>query len=77
LAGAVSIPFSELVDPTTKTLKPAEELRKLFVEKGIDTSNKTDKILMCGTGVTAVVVNSALELAGVEGKRRVYDGSWT
>ena len=32
---------------------------------------------MCGTGVTAAVLGSALELAGIEGARRVYDGSWT
>lgn len=32
---------------------------------------------MCGTGVTACVVESALELAGIPGKRKVYDGSWT
>ena len=75
--GAISIPFSELVDPTTKALKTAAELQTLFLEKGVDTSSKTEKILMCGTGVTAVVVDAALELAGIEGKRRVYDGSWT
>lgn len=32
---------------------------------------------MCGTGVTACVVDAALELAGIQGKRKVYDGSWT
>jgi thiosulfate/3-mercaptopyruvate sulfurtransferase len=77
LIGAVSIPFSELIDPTTKVLKSTHDLRQLFLEKGIDSSPKSEKILMCGTGVTAVVVNSALELAGIEGKLRVYDGSWT
>lgn len=77
IPGSISIPFSELVDPTTKTLKSAEKLQKLFAGKGIDSSPNTEKILMCGTGVTAVVVNSALELAGVKGKLRVYDGSWT
>jgi len=65
------------VDPSTKTLKTAAELHALFLEKGIDPSANTEKILMCGTGVTAVVVDIALELAGIDGKRRVYDGSWT
>jgi thiosulfate/3-mercaptopyruvate sulfurtransferase len=73
----MSMPFGELLDPKTKTFKSAAELRRIFVEKGIDTSPKTDKILMCGTGVTAVVIDTALELAGVGGKRKVYDGSWT
>ncbi|KAF8245200.1 Rhodanese-like protein [Wilcoxina mikolae CBS 423.85] len=77
IPGSISIPFSELIDPATKALKTKEELRHIFLEKGIDTSPKTDKILMCGTGVTAVVLHSALELAGVGGNKKVYDGSWT
>lgn len=32
---------------------------------------------MCGTGVTAVVVDIALDQAGIGGARKVYDGSWT
>ena len=32
---------------------------------------------MCGTGVTAVVVDVALELAEIGGSKKVYDGSWT
>lgn len=32
---------------------------------------------MCGTGVTAVVLDVALEQAGIAGNRKVYDGSWT
>ncbi|KAF8542534.1 Rhodanese-like domain-containing protein [Trichophaea hybrida] len=75
--GSISISFSELIDPATKALKTKEELCHIFLEKGIDTSPKTDKILMCGTGVTAVVLHSALELAGVGGNKKVYDGSWT
>lgn len=71
------MPFGELLDPTTKALKPAAELRQIFLNKGIDASPESEKLLMCGTGVTAVVINAALDLAGIEGKRRVYDGSWT
>ena len=32
---------------------------------------------MCGTGVTAVVVDVALEQAEIGGNKKVYDGSWT
>lgn len=65
------------MDPTTKTLKSASDLRKIFLAKGIDTSPKTEKLLMCGTGVTAVIIDAALDLAGIEGHKRIYDGSWT
>lgn len=75
--GAISVPFSDLVDPVTKKLKPGKELRKVLLDKGVDPSDKVEKKLMCGTGVTAVVVETALELAGIPGKRVVYDGSWT
>lgn len=71
------MPFAELIDPTTKAFKPASQLRNIFLSKGIDPSPVTDKVLMCGTGVTAVVIETALQEAGIEGKRRVYDGSWT
>jgi thiosulfate/3-mercaptopyruvate sulfurtransferase len=75
--GAISVAFSELVDPVTKKLRSSQELREILLKKGVDPSSKVEKRLMCGTGVTAVVIDSALELAGFEGKRKVYDGSWT
>jgi thiosulfate/3-mercaptopyruvate sulfurtransferase len=65
------------VDPTTKKLRSAQELREILLRKGIDPSDKVEKKLMCGTGVTAVVVDAALELAGFKGSIKVYDGSWT
>lgn len=77
MAGTISMPFTELVDPATKALKPPSILRNIFLSKGIDPSPATEKVLMCGTGVTAVVIETALQEAGIEGTRRVYDGSWT
>lgn len=71
------MPFGELINPVTKSFKSEEELRKIFEAKGVDMTGETEKVLMCGTGVTAVVVDTAMELAGVQGKRRIYDGSWT
>ncbi|KAL7274766.1 hypothetical protein RUND412_002320 [Rhizina undulata] len=75
--GAISVAFSELVDPVTKKLRSGPELREILLEKGVDPSEDVEKKLMCGTGVTAVVIDAALELAEISGKRRVYDGSWT
>jgi len=61
----------------TKKLKSAEELKIVLFRSGIDPSSDVDKQLMCGTGVTAVVLDLALEQAGIGGNRKVYDGSWT
>lgn len=74
---SISLPFSELLDPTTKKLRPAEELKKILLDSGINPSENVEKNLMCGTGVTAVVLYAALEQAGIGGKKKVYDGSWT
>ncbi|KAJ3568198.1 hypothetical protein NPX13_g6504 [Xylaria arbuscula] len=77
MPGSISIPFSEVLDPTTKTILPKDQLRKLFEQKGVDPSKPI--ISSCGTGVTAAVIDTALEEAGYGSpeKRKVYDGSWT
>ena len=74
------MPFSSLLDPTSGALLPAQELRSVFTGKGVDFNRPV--ISSCGTGVTAAVLDAALEVAGYSerdaGKRkRVYDGSWT
>ncbi|KAI3324851.1 thiosulfate sulfurtransferase [Xylariaceae sp. AK1471] len=77
IPGSISIPFSNVLDPTTKAFLPKEQLRKVFQEKGVDPSKPI--ISSCGTGVTAVVIETALEEAGYGSaeNRKVYDGSWT
>ncbi|KAI1077626.1 thiosulfate sulfurtransferase [Whalleya microplaca] len=77
MPGSISVPFSSVLDPETKAFLPKEQLRKVFEEKGIDPSKPI--ISSCGTGVTAVAIDTALEEAGLggPGSRKVYDGSWT
>lgn len=77
MPGSISVPVSELLDPTKKTLKPREELKQIFEEKGVDPNRPI--VTSCGTGVTAAVVDAALAEAGYgdPSKRRLYDGSWT
>ena len=76
--GAVSVPFTSVTDSTTKQFKSVEELRKLFESKGlVDKISQRPTVVMCGTGVTACVVKSALELVQPDAKISIYDGSWT
>lgn len=77
MAGSINIPFSDVLDPETKSFLPAEKLRELFAGRGVDAQRPI--ISTCGTGVTAVILDTALEIAGYgdAAKRKVYDGSWT
>lgn len=77
MPGSINIPFDAVLDPATKAYLPAEKLRALFQEKGVDPAKPI--ISSCGTGVTACVIETALEEAGYgsPASRRVYDGSWT
>ncbi|KAL6716682.1 hypothetical protein ACLMJK_006250 [Lecanora helva] len=76
MPGSISVPHSELLDPKSGTLLPREELRRVFEKKGVDFEKPV--VSSCGTGVTAAVVDMALEVAEVgRHGRRVYDGSWT
>jgi thiosulfate/3-mercaptopyruvate sulfurtransferase len=77
IPGSISIPFTELLHPTDKTLLSKEELKNVFEGKGVDPSKQI--ISTCGTGVTAAIIDAALEEAelGKKEDRRLYDGSWT
>ncbi|KAF4549774.1 3-mercaptopyruvate sulfurtransferase-like protein [Elsinoe fawcettii] len=73
--GSLSLPFTEVLDDKGR-MKGREELRRLFEERGV--SGDREIVTSCGTGVTASVLEAALREAGLaEGKKRVYDGSWT
>lgn len=74
---SISLPFSSLIDPISKKLKPAKDLKEILLSSGINPASSVEKRLMCGTGVTAVVLDIALEEAGIGGKKKLYDGSWT
>jgi len=77
MPGSTNIPFQELLDPKTKALLPAEELRKVFESKKVDP--KKPIISSCGTGVTAAIIDAALKESdfGKPNDRRLYDGGWT
>ena len=77
IPGSTSVPVSELLDPESKTLLSGEKLKQLFERKGLDPDASI--ISSCGTGVTAAVIDAALQEAdfGDAQNRRLYDGSWT
>ncbi|CAK7235087.1 hypothetical protein SCUCBS95973_009150 [Sporothrix curviconia] len=77
MPGAVNIPFDAVLDPSSKAFLPADNLREIFQKAGVDPGKPI--ISSCGTGVTACVIETALEEAqfGSPERRRVYDGSWT
>lgn len=77
LPGSISIPFGELLDPTTKAYPSPEKLKGIFESKGVDPSKPI--ISSCGSGVTACVIETGLDVAnyGSPDNRKVYDGSWT
>lgn len=73
IPGSINLPFGDLIDPQTRTMRPATELNARFTEAGIDM--KKPVIVSCGSGVTACVVALALHLSGHRDVA-VYDGSW-
>lgn len=76
MPGSVSVPFADLLNPDTKALLSAEDLKAIFNAKGVEPGRPI--ISSCGTGVTAAVVDAALEEAGFpQESRLLYDGSWT
>jgi len=73
---SISIPISELLDPKDKTLLPSKNLADVFASKGVDPRQPV--IMSCGTGVTAAVIDAALEdTSYMYRTKAVYDGSWT
>ncbi|KAK9369695.1 Rhodanese-like domain-containing protein [Lipomyces kononenkoae] len=75
---SISISFSEVLDESNKEFKDPSKLQELFLAKGVDPDKPT--IAMCGTGVTACVLETALGRSGLLQEDKpvmVYDGSWT
>ncbi len=71
MPGAMNVPYAELSEDGR--LKSGEELREVFVAKGVDLEQPITTT--CGSGVTAAVVLLAAEIAGAK-RTSLYDGSW-
>lgn len=73
IPGARSLPFGGVLNPDG-TMKRGEALRAAFEGAGVDLSQPV--ITSCGSGVTAAVLNLALEVLGHR-DHALYDGSWS
>ena len=74
MPGALSTPFTDLVNPGNKTMRSAAEIVAFFDKAKVDRSGNL--ITSCGSGVTACVLSLGLYLIG-KTDAAVYDGSWT
>jgi thiosulfate/3-mercaptopyruvate sulfurtransferase len=72
IPGSRNVPFSTLLN-VDGTLKPAAELRAVFVKAGVEVERPV--VASCGSGVTAGVIALALALLG-RPDAAIYDGSW-
>ncbi len=73
IPGSRNVPYTDVVMPNG-TLRPRDELRRLFDAAGADLSRPI--VVSCGSGTTACSLALALDLLGAPNVS-VYDGSWT
>ncbi|MCD0416366.1 3-mercaptopyruvate sulfurtransferase [Rubrivivax sp. JA1024] len=74
IPGSRNLPYNELIDPATGTMKPLDEMRQAFEKAGLDLGRPV--VTTCGSGVSAAVLTLALYRLGVRGSA-LYDGSWS
>ena len=71
--GSKNLPFQELINKETRTLKKKEELINIFKDRQILIDQ--EMAFTCGSGVTACILGLANSI--ISGKKPViYDGSW-
>jgi thiosulfate/3-mercaptopyruvate sulfurtransferase len=70
---SVPVYWEDLLDPQQKTFKPADELKKIYEDRGIVPAK--DVIAYCQVGMRASVDLFALHLIGYD-KLRNYYGAW-
>jgi thiosulfate/3-mercaptopyruvate sulfurtransferase len=72
IPGAVSVPYATVLNGDG-TMKSPDELRVTLQGAGVDLTRPA--ITSCGSGVTAAILNLALERVGHRA-HALYDGSW-
>ena len=74
IPGSLNLPFGDLIDPDSKTVRPADQLRARLEASGLDMGRPV--VTSCGSGVTACVLALAMHLVGKDDVA-IYDGSWS
>jgi thiosulfate/3-mercaptopyruvate sulfurtransferase len=74
IPGSRNLSYDQVTDPSTRQLRSAEELSRLFREAGMALDRPI--VTSCGSGVTACALVFALHLIG-HPDAAVYDGSWS
>ena len=72
IPGSKNVPFTTLLQADGQ-MKPVAELRAALLAAGVDLDKPV--ITSCGSGVTAAIINLALERLG-HPQHALYDGSW-
>lgn len=74
IPGSRNLPYNELFDAQTGTMKSLDALRQAFTGAGLELAKPI--VTTCGSGVSAAVLTLALYRIGVRGTA-LYDGSWS
>jgi len=72
IPGSINVYYADVLT-LEGTMRPPDELRRLFDKSGIALDRPI--VTSCGSGVTAALLSLALETAGAA-KTALYDGSW-
>ena len=72
IPGSINIPFDSFLNDD-QTFRQPSEIAEIFASAGVDLSKPV--ISSCGSGVTASIIDLALEVHGHR-DHAVYDGSW-
>ena len=73
IPSSIPVYWEDLLDPQQKTFKPADELRRIYEDRGVMPSHEV--IAYCQVGMRASVDLFALYLIGYD-KLRNYYGAW-
>jgi thiosulfate/3-mercaptopyruvate sulfurtransferase len=73
IPGSKNLFFMDLLN-NDHTMKDTDSLRQLFLDAGVDLNKPA--ITSCGSGVTAAILNLALDRIGHKA-HALYDGSWS
>jgi thiosulfate/3-mercaptopyruvate sulfurtransferase len=73
IPSSIPVYWEDLLDPLQKTFKPADELKKIYEDRGIVPSHEV--IAYCQVGMRASVDLFALHLIGYDNLRNYY-GAW-